>query len=424
MVGRELPAEEERGVSGGRANRSGIRLDLIGWKRILTAAVGARLVVMVMSYGTNDVYYWSQIAEGVATHGLIETYRMLPALNHPPLAALFVSQLYLLADALNVPFAWALKTPAILADLVSARLIWVIWLSGHGGDAARRWTSAFLLCPAVIALSAYHGNTDSLLACLALAGAWAAQRNRWGWAGLLLGLAVNVKLLALCVTVAVVFSVRDRRDLGRLAFGAMSTSLPLLVALARDPQLVIGKVFGYVPAAEPWGIPWILSGFDPRYVARPAEISQWYLDHGTWLVVGSLFVAAILARRHRVGPLEAAFAGACAFLVFSPSIGVQHLALMLPLAFATVPRARYFLPTISSVFLLVSYATFATQWLPLTTEAQNWPVPIALLALAVWAAAALGLSAAVDGVRSSPEAAPGPATPPADQSTTSEGLTG
>jgi hypothetical protein len=416
-------AEGRRGVTGGDPRRWTHRIDPITFKRILIAAFGARLIVMVMSFGTNDVYYWSQIAEGVAANGLIETYRTLPALNHPPLAALFVSQLHSLSEILNVPFAWALKTPAILADLVSARLIWVMWLRDVGEDAARRTTAAFLLCPAVIALSAYHGNTDSVLACLALAGAWAAQRNRWGWAGLLLGLAVNVKLLALSVAIAVVFSVRDKRDLGKLSLGAMATAVPLLLTLLRDPRLVFGKVFGYVPAAEPWGLPWMLSGFDPGYVDGPGPISAAYLDHGTWMVVGSLLVTAALIRRHRVSPLPAAFAGACVYLVFSPSIGVQHIAMVLPLAFAMVPRSRYRLPTISSIFLLTSYATFATQWIPFTSEAQNWPVPIAMMALGVWTAAGLALIRVVRWTRSSSGIAAGTPEQPQSERMAARGLT-
>ncbi|MGF1666894.1 MAG: glycosyltransferase 87 family protein [Acidimicrobiia bacterium] len=359
--------------------------------RLVAIALGVRLFVLILSFGTNDVFYWSKIATDVTDIGIMETYRTLPELNHPPVAALVITVLYQAAVFLDLPFAWFLKAPVIATDFLAALLIWRIVLERSGKEDARRSIVGFLLCPAVIVLSAYHGNTDSILATLLLGGAWAAHKGRWGWAGLLLGAAVNVKLLAIAGVVAVVFSVRGVRDFWRLALGASVTFVPFLLILIADHEAVIDKVFRYTPSAEPWGIPWMLTGFNPDYVEGPNALAWWYLDHGTFIVSTALVVTAIAARILRLDAIRAAFAGTATYLVFTPSIGVQHLAIVLPLAFAIPARNRWRLPTAASVFLVTVYAVFLVNLVPLSSNHGRWPLPVIILGFLVWMAALAAL---------------------------------
>jgi hypothetical protein len=359
--------------------------------RLVAVALGARLFVLILSFGTNDVFYWSKIATGVADLGLMETYRTLPELNHPPVAALVITVLYQAAVFVDLPFAWFLKAPVIATDFVAALLIWRIVLERSGREDARRSITGYLLCPAVIVLSAYHGNTDSILATLLLAGAWAAHKGRWGWAGFLLGAAVNVKLLAIAGVVAVVFSVRRVRDFWRLLLGASVTIIPFALIMLADHETIIDKVFGYTPSAEPWGIPWMLSGFNPDYVEGPNAAAWWYLDRGTLIVSTALIVTAIAARVLRLDAIRSVFVGAATYLVFTPAIGVQHLAIILPLAFAIPAANRRHIPMAASVFLVTIYAVFVVNFVPLSSNHGRWPLPAIILGFLVWIAALAAL---------------------------------
>jgi hypothetical protein len=120
--------------------------------------------------------------------------------NYPPLGMGLIAAanaaLRLLRPAASpLSPAWlvAVKLPAMLADLLIIGQVW-----GVAGDTKRaRWLLVSIAFnPALIYLSAWWGQPESVYACLVLAAILAAGRGRSFRAGLWLGLGVMVKLQA------------------------------------------------------------------------------------------------------------------------------------------------------------------------------------------------------------------------------------
>src|SRR5688572_22629757 len=154
---------------------------------LLTALSGTalRLLLSWISRGSNDIAAWQEFAEQISEHGVIWMYGHVRLWNHPPLMGYLVQGLFDLASVTGWRFPPTFKLVPIGADLLSAFLVFGVWFRRNGDFAAAlRALAVFSLSLNAILVSAYHGNTDSLVGALILLACVAVDRQRFLLAGL------------------------------------------------------------------------------------------------------------------------------------------------------------------------------------------------------------------------------------------------
>jgi hypothetical protein len=369
--------------------------------RFLIALVGAivvRLVVVWVSAGSNDVVLWSRIADAVNDLGLVDAYRLQPELNHPPGPTLFMAAARTLSDATAIPFTWLVKTPALAADALASVLVYRVWSERCGASVARRATLAYLWCPAVIWLSAFHGNTDTLYG-VALAAAAVLALRRPAFAGLALAAAVNVKLLPIVCGPALLAVQRSWRDARNLLLGAAAAIVPFVPLLVANHEVIIDKIVGYTSVAQHWGPSWLLAAAGAGPSAAPGSgAGAWYVAQGKVVMSVAILATALLCRRRGVSPIASVVAAGSAFLVTSPGMGVQHLALLSVVVFCADRRTATVFAAAASLFTTVVYLGFMHwSWPLISVFHPQWPPASVATAVLAWAACAWVWLRAVSG---------------------------
>ena len=314
------------------------------WLWLLVAlGVVLRALLVVFSQGTYDALIWRALADGIHTHGLLEQYRLSAALNHPPLAAWTATRLLELSIGSGIPFRILFRAPTALVDLGSAALLCRI-LRGN----RYRWvaTGLYAVHPVALIFSAYHGNTDSVIAFFLLLCVWSASTGRPLITGCLLGMSLWIKLPGLLAAPALGFAFPRWRD--RLAFGVsllvtgVLTYAPLLVV---DPEILFRRVLSYQglviltsAGVRIWGLQnfLYLTGVLPdTWQERIASAVEWWFGHSTLVVLVPLMIFAWLRRRNRDAvDLGTTLAG-CYSIVYALSNfwSFQYLAWSVPLWF-------------------------------------------------------------------------------------------
>ena len=344
----------------------------------ILAAASIRLVIASSTFGTNDALIWTQLADLINENGLVDVYALTPYMNHPPLPALYMAGARAWATSVEIPFAFALKLPALVGDGLSATAIYLAQRSATNVQRARRSVMWFLFNPAVIALSAFHGNTDSFYAGL-IALAVTLLWRRPATAGLLVAAALNIKLLPLVLVPAVLVAMPTS---GRRRFaGGLTVGIVPFVALAAIAPWSVERILGYSPVRETWG----LAG-----LARIHPDLQSFSDsatiHGRWLLAVATIVVAVTVWKRGVSPARAALMAHVAFLVVMPGFGIQYFALLIPLGMLVRVRHQAWLVASASAFVVVLYVTKLQDFWPANAVYDD-PIPVvaAIFGYIAWA---------------------------------------
>jgi Gpi18-like mannosyltransferase len=260
--------------------------DGTGWLAvaIITAGLVIRLAVAPWGAHAGDLSVLTRWAAALDEHGWTSIYTASDA-NYPPLA-LFLLAVSCKLDTLLMPGApltgpvWltALKLPAMLADAGIAALAWRLADNRRIGV----WiTAALSLNPALIYLSAWWGQYESVYALLALAAVVAAGRGRPFWAGVGLGAGVMVKLQAAVagpvVVLAAIAGIAPQAA-GRLSSEARRTILALASGLALPIGLTMAP-FAAVGQSELVWLRMIALTASPGWLTVNA-LNIWYLVTG------------------------------------------------------------------------------------------------------------------------------------------------
>lgn len=352
------------------------------WVRSLWWAVAVRIALVAISFGSNDVAYWSDLADSVDRQGLIQTYENMAAANHPPVAMLMMYGLYLAAEHLGLPFRWLLKMPAIAADgLVAAVLMRID--AARGAPQARS-ASAYLWAPAVILLSAYHGNTDPVYGALILVALWQV-RHRPLLAGFAFGVAVNVKLVAALPGVALLVAATTLRNRIRFVLGALPCLLPfVLLGSVGGWNALATSILGYVPAPGNWGLPFIASLFHGAFEMPGFATS--YSPIGRILVIASAAITPLVLHRGGASAPTIVISTVASYFVLTPGIGLQHFALILAVGAAAGRSIGQSISLPIGLLALFAYGSSLFSVWPLASGfVAPWPSWVALPGLLVWA---------------------------------------
>jgi uncharacterized membrane protein len=182
-------------------------------------------------------------------------------------------------------------------------------------------------------VSGFHGNTDPVFMCLLLLGAERLVLGRSPLlAGLLVGLAMNIKIVPILAMPAFFFALTTWKDRARLV-GAFT----LMVVLGFGYHMIVARqalmtnVFGYASQTGNLGLTWFWN------IAGVPEVNATFAPWLKRLMFASIAVNSFLLtrpiRQKRVSfrasgrlMLEALGWTFLLFLVFSPAFGVQYTA--------------------------------------------------------------------------------------------------
>jgi hypothetical protein len=377
-------------------------------RRILLAgcalAVLVRLVIMAVFTGTNDVHYWQGYATSLSTIGLRETYRTVLAFNHPPLMALWVWLAGKLGGAQGRWFPFVFKLVPLSGDLLAAALLaryagrdrprdarpdspGDARRDGATGEAGLELACLFLWNPITLLVTAYHGNTDPLLASLCLWAALLAEEGNVTGAGFALGCAFNVKILAVVLLVPFAAVARTWRGLFRFAGAFAIVCVPFIAAVAYVGHVFVERVFQYNSVPHPWGLSLLFEDMQAIRIIGPdfATLNALFIPNARYFIIGLPILLTFVMRMRGGGRwLEVAAFGLCTSLVLAPGFGYQYLAWPIPLLFAIDPARALKTSLTGGALLGLLYFNFWDGHYPGMSWMLAWPRIGVVLGAITW----------------------------------------
>lgn len=355
---------------------------------LLAIAVGTllRLLIAMISDGTNDFRIWVAIATEVSEKGLFGAYRAMQEMNHPPLAVLWS----VFALKFGTWFSLLIKLPAIIGDALSIALLGKIWLERGNLPAARAAMFAMALSPIAILVSGFHCNTDNLYAFLSLlAMYWLGMKQQFFLGGLALGAAINVKLIPILL-IPVAFAIcRNTRQFAHVFLGLAIWVVPFVPIVIWAWDGMREHMLKYEPVIGRWGVPYILFNIQThqRFETTANAIMLQYVWLGRWIILASSAALSLIAwSGRRWNAFELGTMIYCSFLIFAPGFGYQYLVVVVPLLLAVSISRSWAYGLLGGAFLLLMYWAYLESYqIPLlTTFPGAGPAPGATLGLLAW----------------------------------------
>ncbi len=349
-----------------------------------------RLVLSAMSIGSYDALLWRDFAQHIRAHGLLETYRTQPAFNHPPLPGLWAAMSLAVGQWTHLRFAFIFKLPMIAADAIVCGLIWKIVSRRASRRFAAISTCAFAWNPAAILISAYHCNTDSIYAMLALLAVYLIEdRGAFLLGGLALAAAINIKLIPAILIIPLAGTCRDWRSLRQLLIGLTIGAIPFVPVLALSGGAFVAHAISYTPPASYWGVQHFLLEMVrlPRFSGWAQPLLNNYQNFGRILLLLVSILATLHVRRHHLNRYLSCAVVASLFLIVAPGFALQYIIFPLPLLMVVAPwRATIYGACAGVGALFVYYFSSAGGW-PLSSllGGPDNPAPGPLFGLLAWA---------------------------------------
>lgn len=335
------------------------------------------------SAGSVDAVLFFNFARALEAHGLCGVYALEPKYNHTPLTGSFVLLLLRASGGEFVVFAFFLRLAAIVADAV------VIGALLHWRDklpAVPTWALVLLAAsPVSIMVSGFHGNVDPIMVAALFLAALACAVGRPALAGLLFGVACQVKIVPIAFAPVFFFFWFARGNAWRFAVPAAATMLAgSALPLVETPAEYLRNVFGYGSSWGVWGVPYLLklTGWEAvqRIDFHGLTAAQTAIAQVLKVaLLGSIAAVAWMRRGVFASAFPATLGAAwIAFFIFAPGVGVQYFVWFAP--FVLLWNARHFavLTGAAAVFLAVFYHTTSEgrfPWflaMPLEPHAPIW----------------------------------------------------
>jgi hypothetical protein len=255
--------------------------------------------------------------------------------------------------------------------------------------------------PVAILISGYHGNTDSIYACLSLLSVYLLQdRARPFWGGVALGAAINVKLIPVLLILPLALSLRRPAELIKFVAGLAVCVLPFLPPLLLARDAFWHNALAYKSLLTLWGIQFFLLMPHPPAEAAPDKVSaaaRWYWEYGRYVLLAAVCMWAVVARlanrkgadgdgkrgwdRYTIAAVTYAL-----FIALAPGFGVQYLVVLVPLLYAVNPRFANVYGLAAGAFLLAAYDHYSDWTFPFSSLFDSmFPVYVGVIGLAPWA---------------------------------------
>jgi hypothetical protein len=351
----------------------------------------SRLLIAWISIGSDDAHGWHYHSAIVREHGVRFAYENSAAVwkfNHPPLMGYWAAFAKWISEPEFQRFTLWMKAPGLLAELMSAVLIYRIWAKHDRSKGAWAFAAYGLSLP-LIFVSGYHCNTDAIYAGLTLlAMYWMQGTRRPFWAGVALAAAINVKVLPIFLIPPLLAQCRSPRELLRVGLGLALGILPFLPFLVTSARAVYGNVVTYNSQQTEWGfMAFVLhAAKSAAYAEYAFKFRDVFVPYARYAILLAVVVfSAIAAIRRRPNAYELGALAWALFLIFTPGYGVQYSVCVLPLLFAA-DRSRAILYSLSAgVMLFFMYTTRLKHEIPLYAEVENNPFPPAAVLFGVLA---------------------------------------
>jgi 4-amino-4-deoxy-L-arabinose transferase-like glycosyltransferase len=295
---------------------------------VVLVVLALELIVAATTAGTNDILHWTDFVNAVRQHGPVGVYAATirtSYYNHPPL----MGYVLLGVDGLRhfgVSIAFTMRAMSSLASAVVAFLVYAL-VRRRRGERQALVTGVLVACsPVLFTISAFHGNTDPIFSMLVLLAVYLmAARERAGWAGATIALAVGVKFPAVIALPALAAYALTRGWRFLLRFSLAAGAVFLVSwgpAVAFEWRALKAHVIDYKGLGmAQWGLMQLghWAG-DPSWVA-------WARGSGRfWIVVLCAGVPAVLVLRRPRSATIGVPVALCAFLAASPEFAAQYLA--------------------------------------------------------------------------------------------------
>lgn len=367
------------------------------WVRFALAAavigIAIRVVLAATTLGTNDIVTWGVFVRMIRSAGMVRMYSMDTTWywNHPPLAGYLAVTMDDLARLTALPFPFVFKMAPVITDAVVLALLWR-FLSADSPRTAALGVAVFALSPDAILVSGFHGNIDPIVGAVILGSAFSLERGRHRWAGALLGLAINLKLIALVlVPILAGRSLRDRRTkeaLAGLAYGAIPFGLLLLA----EWEGTIWHLAGYRPPFDNWGLGLLvrLANGTVSAVLAPSAYRSARILAMCLIVIGVALISIVAVQRRGPSPVKLYALGLAMFLLFVPGFGVQWTALIGPILVASSWGWGAAWGVVAGTFIGGVYMAF---WVSAADQAFSWfdrPLPLPWIGIGFVAWCVLG----------------------------------
>lgn len=349
--------------------------------------VGFRFFLAGISVGCDDADIWKEHADLIAAHGVGFAYEHIELeslqFNHPPLMGYLSLWARHVAGSDMVMFSFLMKLPGLLVEVMAAALIWRLWLERNMVTAARAF-AAYGVCPTLILVSGFHGNTDCAYAGLTLLSFYLMrEKNAPLLSGLALAAALNVKIVPVLMIAPLLSQCRSWTSVFRFSLGAAAAIIPFVPFLLTVPHALYRNVVEYNSQQLDWGVHAFLRTASDEAVIGQAmrAFTGKYVRLGRYVIMAAIVATSVLAafRPQRLGYHVGAAAWAL-FLVLTPGFGVQYTVCVLPLLFAADLRRAVVFGLLAAAMLIFVYLPNTKLVLPLhgTVQYYPWP-PIALL---------------------------------------------
>lgn len=294
-----------------------------------------------------------------------------------------------LAGVTGLPFHGLIQLPAIAADVTLAWLVQAM-LGRRGASEGTRLAAAALVAlgPSFAMTSGYHGQIDSLaiLAAVAALAVWERDGPRRALlAGLLIGAGATVKTIPLVMVLALLPSVRSRREAAVLvAVPAAMLLVALAPFLAADPE-------GTVTSLDNRGFPGLggISLIVQPELARAAiegipadgwtRVTEFLMDRGGVIVAAMLAALGAFLLRHRPEPLRAAVFLWLGLYALGLNFALQYAVWGLP--FLLLQRRLGTVAALQLLLLPAALLFYLAPW-----DGRGWWIAYCVLMTAAWAA--------------------------------------
>ena len=287
------------------------------------------------------------------------------------------------SDLTGLAFTSLLRVPSILADAGIA-LIVGDHLRRCGAGERRRLAAVALvmLGPSFAVISGYHGQIDSVAILPAVAAMWVwlhgPQQRRALYAGALIGLGVAVKTAPLFVVLALLPSVRSRREAVTMVAAAAAIPLAVTAPFLLTTFDAVREALAYRGFPGTSGLSLVLQPELAEQITRSVDRTEavdFIYDKGQAIVLVALTAVAFFARRRE--PLERALLIWIAFYCVTPTFFVQYLVWGLPF-FLMAGRIRLAL-AVQVLGLVAAVLFYRAPW-----ESSGAPVAYGAAMIALW----------------------------------------
>ena len=315
----------------------------------ISTAAGVFLLKAWMAFktaGAPDITVWRDFLSHIKqcgvcvyeTGGVMQHARgtRLNPFNHPPFIIHFLRLIDLVSTAIGIRFETAFRLATAIVDVGSAVVVYKLLRKEQLFRPAS--FLLYLLAPATIIISGYHGNTDTVMIFFVLLTALLIERPIA--AGVALGMALSIKIVPIrFIPVFLFYLTKNRRWF--IAAAAATFLIASVPFLFESPLLITREVLGYRGISGRWG--WSQALFATM---GPGEVFLLATRIATYLLLGAITYYAVRMNRGAKPPISFQLGFiAFLFLAFTPAWGTNYMPWFDPFAVVLgfAPALLYYL---------------------------------------------------------------------------------